>query len=138
MHAAIAIAAGGGGDAVTAAMLASARPDLGIRAVMSYSWDRFIVDPSPGPRRRSDFYGLEERGGVAVIPETAGLHVGQSTLPRLAGSIAHPLALLEADAGAAGMAELLQCAAAAFEADELIVVDAGGDILAEGHEESLR
>lgn len=119
-------------------MLASAMPDLGIAAVMSYSWDRFIVDPSPGPRARADFDGLIDRGGVAQIPPSAALRIGQSTLPRLAGAIDLPLLLVEADGGAVGLSALIARAATAFGADQIVVVDVGGDILAEGHEASLR
>ena len=135
---AIAIAAGGGGDAIAAAMLASAMPDLGIQAIMSYSWDRFMIDPAPGPRSATDFQGLIDRGGVMEIPAGAALHKGQSTLPRLAGCIDKPVLLLDATSGAAGMAELINCAAEVFAAAEVVVVDVGGDILAEGHEDSLR
>ncbi|WP_067891127.1 DUF1152 domain-containing protein [Nocardia vaccinii] len=138
MRSAIAIAAGGGGDAVTAAMLAHARPDLGIAAIMSYSWDRFMIDPSPGPRVRADFEGLVDRGGVAEIPPVAALRIGQSTLPRLAAAIDLPLLLVEAEGGAVGLSALIARAAKAFDADRIIVVDVGGDILAEGHEASLR
>ncbi|MFE2999422.1 DUF1152 domain-containing protein [Nocardia sp. NPDC059246] len=90
MRTAIAIAAGGGGDAITAAMLAAAMPELGIAAIMSYSWDRFMIDPAPGPRERADFEGLIDRDGVAEIPETAALLRGTSPLPRLAGYISYP------------------------------------------------
>jgi hypothetical protein len=138
MRTAIAIAAGGGGDAVTAAMLARAMPELGIAAILSYSWDRFMLDPSPGPRERADFDGLGDRGGVAEVLQTAALRRGTSTLPRLAGCIASPLLLLEAAAGANGLADLMSRAVTAFGADELVVVDVGGDILAEGHETTLR
>ncbi|MBY8856061.1 DUF1152 domain-containing protein [Nocardia sp. CA2R105] len=138
MRSAIAIAAGGGGDAVSAAMLASARPELGIAAIMSYSWDRFMIDPSPGPRVRGDFDGLIDRGGVAEIPPTAALRIGQSTLPRLAGAIDRPLLLIEADEGAVGLSALIARAATAFDADGIVVIDVGGDILAEGHEVGLR
>lgn len=41
--------------------------------------------------------------------------------------------LLEAEDGAVGMAELIRRAAAEFGTDELVVVDVGGDIIAEGH-----
>ncbi|MEU6564093.1 DUF1152 domain-containing protein [Nocardia nova] len=135
---AIAIAAGGGGDAVTAAMLAPALPELGIRAVMSYSWDRFMIDPAPGPRTAGEFEGLIDRGGVMEIPVSASLRSGRSTLPRLAGYLNQPLLLLDPSGGASGMAETVTCAAKAFAAREVMVVDVGGDILAEGHEVSLR
>ncbi|MBF6178093.1 DUF1152 domain-containing protein [Nocardia otitidiscaviarum] len=137
MHAALAIAAGGGGDAITAAMLATAMPELRVSAIMSYSWDRFMMDPAPGPRTRAEFQGLVEHCGVATISETSTLRKGTSTLPRLAGSMAHPLLLLEAENGAAGMAATIGKAAQMFSADELIVVDVGGDIIAEGHESGL-
>lgn len=138
MRTAIAIAAGGGGDAITAAMLAAAMPELGIVAIMSYSWDRFMIDPTPGPRRRADFDGLIDRGGVDEIPRSAALRKGTSTLPRLAGHIVQPLLLLEATGGSIGMADSIGHAVAAFGADEVIVVDVGGDIIAEGHEANLR
>ncbi|WP_167491012.1 DUF1152 domain-containing protein [Nocardia terpenica] len=138
MGTAIAIAAGGGGDAVTAAVLASAMPHLHITAVMSYSWDRFMIDPRPGPRVRADFDGWVDRGGVAEITATTRLRTGRSTLPPLAGRIGLPLLLLEAAAGATGLAELIDHAATAFGAEEVVVVDVGGDILAEGHETGLR
>ncbi|WP_282777810.1 MULTISPECIES: DUF1152 domain-containing protein [unclassified Nocardia] len=137
MHTALAIAAGGGGDAITAAMLATAMPELRVSAIMSYSWDRFMMDPTPGPRSSADFQGLAEHGGVATISATSTLRTGTSTLPRLAGSIAHPVLLLEAHGGAAGMASSISNAAAMSSADELIVVDVGGDIIAEGHEIGL-
>lgn len=119
-------------------MLAAAMPELGVVAIMSYSWDRFMIDPAPGPRVRADFDGLIDRGGVAEIPGTAALLIGQSTLPRLADSIRQPLLLLDAAEGAAGLAEQMCCAAAVFDASELIVIDVGGDILGEGHEPGLR
>ncbi|WP_067828604.1 DUF1152 domain-containing protein [Nocardia inohanensis] len=138
MSTALAIAAGGGGDAITAAMLAAAIPDLGVAAIMSYSWDRFMIDPTPGPRTRDAFSGLIDRGGVAEIPPTAALRRGSSTLPPLAGCLEMPLLLLGTEAGAGGMSELMRCAATEFGADELVVVDVGGDIIARGDEATLR
>ncbi|WP_327095918.1 DUF1152 domain-containing protein [Nocardia vinacea] len=135
---ALAIAAGGGGDAVTAAVLAEKLPDLGVSAIMSYSWDRLLIDPVPGPRSRADFHGLIDHGTVAEVPQTAGLRVGQSTLPRLARHIAQPLLLMDIQDGVVGFAAQIVSAAVAFGADEVVVIDVGGDILAEGHEGGLR
>ncbi|WP_373281046.1 DUF1152 domain-containing protein [Nocardia niigatensis] len=55
-------------------------------------------------------------------------------MPPLSRSLDVPLLLLEAEDGAVGMAELIRRAAAEFGTDELVVVDVGGDIIAEGHE----
>ncbi|WP_280308287.1 DUF1152 domain-containing protein [Nocardia abscessus] len=137
--AAVAIAAGGGGDAVTAAVLADMMPALRVAAIMSFSWDRLIIDPTPGPRSRGDFRGLIDRGGVSEVPSTATLRTeGESTLPRLSKHIEQPLLLMDVEAGANGLARQIRCAADAFDADELAVIDTGGDILATGTEPGLR
>ncbi len=136
---AVAIAAGGGGDAVTAAVLADKMPALGVAAIMSYSWDRLMIDPAPGPRMRAEFYGLIDRGGVSEVPPTAALRAaGKSTLPRLAEHVVQPLLLMDIEAGTSGLVRQIRCAAATFEADELAVIDVGGDILAAGNEPGLR
>ncbi|PPJ34070.1 hypothetical protein C5E45_03345 [Nocardia nova] len=136
---AVAVAAGGGGDAITASALAGALPDLDIAAVMSWSWDRLMMDPVPGPRTAADFVGLLDRGGVSEVSETARLiGPGRSTLPQLARHVPQPLLLIDASAGVVGLAEQMRAAAGAFGADRLVIVDVGGDIVAEGNEANLR
>lgn len=135
---ALAIAAGGGGDAITAAILARKLPHLGTAAIMSYSWDRLLMDPVPGPRARADFDGLIDHQGVSEVPVGARLRVGRSTLPPLAQHISRPLLLMDIDAGVVGLSAQIIRAAQVFEADEIIVVDVGGDILARGDEAGLR
>ncbi|MFI6776677.1 DUF1152 domain-containing protein [Nocardia sp. NPDC050412] len=135
----VAIAAGGGGDVVTAAMLADKMPALGVAAIMSYSWDRLMIDPAPGPRTWADFQGLIDHGGVSEVPSTAVLRAdGKSTLPRLAEHFAQPLLLMDIEAGVNGLARQIRCAAAVFDADEIVLIDTGGDILAAGNEPGLR
>lgn len=136
---ALAIAAGGGGDAVTAAVLARKMPHLDVAAIMSYSWDRLMIDPTPGPRRAADFAGLIDHGGIHELTPAAVLRTGGlSTLPRLTQHIDLPILLIDIDAGVSGLADQIRKAAAAFGAAEVIIVDVGGDILAAGHEPGLR
>ncbi|WP_228002452.1 DUF1152 domain-containing protein [Nocardia australiensis] len=138
---AIAIAAGGGGDVVTASVLAAKlRRRFDVVAIMSYSWDRLIVDPTPGPRGHGDFDGLtEHRELVAEVTGSARLRgPGWSTLPPLVPYLANPLLLMDPAAGAIGLAAQFRSVARLFDVDALIVVDVGGDILAEGHETGLR
>jgi hypothetical protein len=59
------IAAGGGGDAITATALAHAFQDPE-PVVMTYSWDRLMIDPVPGPRSAGDFTGLSSRPSIAL------------------------------------------------------------------------
>lgn len=134
----LAIAAGGGGDAITAAVLARS---LGLEpVVMTYSRDRLIVDPLPGPRARDEFEGLHELAPTAweVLPSSAVQPPGHSSLPQLADALPARLLLLDPSHGAAGMADQISAAADHFHADDLAVVDVGGDAVAEGHEQELR
>lgn len=138
---AIAVAAGGGGDVVTASVLAAKlRHRFDVMAVMSYSWDRLIVDPIPGPRCLDDFDGLiRHHDLVAEVTEATRLRgAGWSTLPPLVPYLAHPLLLMDPTNGALGLAAQFRAASSILDAEALILVDVGGDILAEGHEDGLR
>lgn len=134
----LAIAAGGGGDAITAAVLGRALAFEPV--VMTYSWDRLIVDPLPGPRTRDDFHGLQELAPAAweVLPSSTVTPPGHSSLPRLAEVLPARVLLLDPSHGAVGMTDQISAAADYFNADELAVIDVGGDAVAEGHEVELR
>lgn len=138
---AVAIAAGGGGDAITAAIIArKLRHRFDVAAIMSYSWDRLLIDPTPGPRSRDDFDRLAEHSPmIGEVTESARLrNAGRSTLPSLVPYLSCPLLLMDPIAGATGLAAQFRSAAELFGADVLVVIDVGGDILAEGHEAGLR
>ncbi|MFK8844157.1 DUF1152 domain-containing protein [Streptomyces sp. Ac-502] len=63
MTAKLLIAAGGGGDAITTAMVHTALHGDDVPAlILTYAWERLVVDPVPGPRRRTDFTGTERPG----------------------------------------------------------------------------
>lgn len=136
----ILVAAGGGGDAITAAALP--RPlDLGQPVViMTYSWDRLMIDPLPGPRVARDFTGLSQPAANVweVSPDTRPVPPAGSSLPRLAGYLPGHLLLLDPSAGAVGMAEQITAAANQFGADSLTVLDVGGDALTTGQDPGLR
>lgn len=135
------VAAGGGGDAITAAALG---PALGLTherpVVMTYAWDRLIIDPLPGPRSASDFTGLRQLGPdvLEILPSTKPIPPAGSTLPRLAAELACQLLLLDPTEGAVGMARQIQAAADHFNADSIALVDVGGDSITDGNDEGLR
>ncbi|MEV6217254.1 DUF1152 domain-containing protein [Nocardia sp. NPDC051833] len=137
----MAFAAGGGGDAISAAVLGHALADqITVSAIMSWSWDRLLMDPSPGPRSAADFDGLVDRGSdLFEVGPNASLNTGGlSTLPRVACHTNLPMLLADPTKGARGLSRQLVRAAQVFDADILLVVDVGGDILAAGHEPGLR
>ncbi|MFD4477573.1 DUF1152 domain-containing protein [Streptomyces sp. NPDC058471] len=136
------VAAGGGGDAVAAAMLhAALYGDDGEPAlILTYSWDRLIIDPVPGPRSPADFTGLRQlTPHVWAVPGTATPKPPHaSTLPRLAAELPHTFALIDPYAGATGIARQLSELITHFTPETIDLLDVGGDILAHGDEPTLR
>jgi hypothetical protein len=134
------VAAGGGGDAITSAALSRPLGLTELPVIMTYSWDRLMVDPLPGPRRASDFTELCHLGPhtAEIVTETRATPPAGSSLPRLAAQLPARLVLLDPTAGAVGMATQLTATAVLFEADNLTLVDVGGDILTNGDDPGLR
>ncbi|MFE0136470.1 DUF1152 domain-containing protein [Streptomyces sp. NPDC059037] len=136
------VAAGGGGDAVAAAMLHVALygDDDEPALILTYSWDRLIVDPVPGPRSPADFIGLRQlTPHVWAVPGTATMKPPHAaTLPRLAAELPHTFALIDPYAGATGITRQLNELIAHFTPETIDLLDVGGDILAHGNEPTLR
>lgn len=135
------MAAGGGGDALAAAMIAAATGDADEPAVIAtYAWDRLMVDPQPGPRGQSSFTGVRPLGEIAIAvgPDTRPIPPSHSTLPRLAAEIEPTLALLDPSRGAAWLREQLRDLLLVTSARRVEIVDVGGDVLASGDEATLR
>lgn len=139
MARAVVIAAGGGGDAISAGV-AGRRLGVDIAAVLSYSWDRLMLDPAPGPRGRADFVGgVDVAPGVFEILGGSRLRSGaRPTLPAVAAVVRERVVLLDPVGGAVGVGAQIAAAAKEFDADQVVVVDVGGDILATGGERGLR
>jgi hypothetical protein len=131
------VAAGGGGDAIAAVMASSwlQAPHPAAPAVAAFAWERKMFDPHPGPRTRDDFEGLVREGDDTwrITPRTR-LTGGRSFLPRLAAESAADFYLLDPRGGGVQlrrqMAELLRLR----DATGVVLVDVGGDILAQGDE----
>lgn len=135
------VAAGGGGDAVAAAMLdAALHGDQDPAVILTYAWDRLIIDPVPGPRGPADFTGLRQlTPSVHIVPTDAEpIAPAGSTLPRLAAELPHTFALIDPHHGAEGMARQLEELIAELSPQSIDVLDVGGDILARGDEPTLK
>jgi len=133
---------GGGGDAV--GCLAAAR-DVEARGlawiVGGVAWERFPVDPHPGPRPLSDIRGASPIGaGAALVdPERGattpeGAHFCES---RLAGFLGTETVLIDVTGGTAGAAAGIAEATAALGCDLVLLIDIGGDAIAAGDEPGL-
>ncbi|WP_329366048.1 DUF1152 domain-containing protein [Streptomyces sp. NBC_01483] len=135
------VAAGGGGDAVAAAMLdAALYGDEDQAVILTYAWDRLLIDPLPGPRRPADFTGLERLTPVvwAVPAQARPIAPAGSTLPRLAAELPHTFALLDPYQGAEGLTHQIEELVSHLEPESVDLLDVGGDILARGDEPTLK
>lgn len=133
---------GGGGDAVGCLAVARDVEARGLGwAVGGVAWERFPVDPHPGPRPLADVRGAEPVGaGAALIhPETGattpeGAHFCES---RLAGFLGAETVLIDVTAGPRGAAAGIAEAASRLDCDLVLLVDIGGDAIAAGDEPGL-
>ncbi|MET9194111.1 DUF1152 domain-containing protein [Streptomyces olivaceus] len=135
------VAAGGGGDAVAAAMLNTALyGDEDQAVILTYAWDRLLIDPVPGPRSAHDFTGLETvTRSVRSVPATARpIAPAGSTLPRLAAELPQTFALLDPQRGVEGVTNQLEELIAHLTPESIDLLDVGGDILARGDEPTLK
>ncbi|CAM5677681.1 hypothetical protein SGLAM104S_04386 [Streptomyces glaucescens] len=135
------VAAGGGGDAVAAAMLhAALYGDEDQAVILTYAWDRLLIDPLPGPRGADSFTGLEPvtQSVWSVPAEAQPIAPAGSTLPRLATELPHTLALLDPHHGAEGITRQLEELVSHLAPALIDLLDVGGDILAQGDEPTLK
>ncbi|MFF0033531.1 DUF1152 domain-containing protein [Streptomyces avermitilis] len=135
------VAAGGGGDAVAATMLHAALYGDEDRAViLTYAWDRLLIDPVPGPRGPANFTGLEPiTPSVWTVPAGARpIAPAGSTLPRLAAELPHTFALIDPHHGTEGLTRQLEELVDHLAPQSIDLLDVGGDILARGDEPTLK
>jgi hypothetical protein len=135
------VAAGGGGDAIAALFIhhALSAPGSERPVIASFSWDRFLLDPQPGPRTPDDFRGLRPitPRNWEVTRDSSLISGARSTLPLLARLTPARLVLLDPRGGAQGLREQLAELASALTAPAITLVDAGGDITGQGDEPEL-
>ncbi|MEU9731111.1 DUF1152 domain-containing protein [Streptomyces sp. NPDC048002] len=135
------VAAGGGGDTVAAAMLdAALHGDEDRAVILTYAWDRLLIDPVPGPRSPDDFTGLKPiTASVWKVPaEARPVGPAGSTLPRLAAELPHTFALIDPRHGAQGVMRQLEELTAHLDLTSIDLLDVGGDVLARGDEPTLK
>jgi hypothetical protein len=133
---------GGGGDVVGALATAelSRLYDGGDPVVGGVTWERWPIDPVPGPRSVDEIEGAEELAPRVLLvgPQTRvrerGVVFAESRMAEFLGS---PTVLVDINAGAATVADGLAQAAGRLESDLVVFIDVGGDVLAQGHEPGL-
>jgi hypothetical protein len=131
---------GGGGDVVGALATARLCQTFGAEFVLGgVAWERWPIDPYPGPRGMDQILGGRRLGPAAVLAdETTVTPLGTPFAEaRMAGYLCSQTLLVDVMGGAAGTARGLEEAAAALGADLVVMVDVGGDVLGHGDEPGL-
>jgi hypothetical protein len=137
------IGMGGGGDVVGALATAEAMRlyDDADPLVGGLTWERRPIDPVPGPRRVDEIAGGWELASGVLL---AGPHTRvrdrdvSFAEARMAAFLGRPTVLVDVNPGPAAVAESLDRAMAALRRDLLVLIDVGGDVLAQGDEPGLR
>ena len=137
------IGMGGGGDVVGALATAEfarlydhAEPVLG-----GLTWERRPFDPVPGPRSVSEIADGDELAPGILL---AGPDTRVRDRPvvfaesRMAEFLEQPTVLIDINAGPAAVAEGLARAIEHLKTDLLVLIDVGGDVIANGDEPGLR
>jgi hypothetical protein len=137
---ALVLGIGGGGDVVGALAVARLCESLGTPCALGgVAWERFAIDPRPGPRPLDEIRGGERLDGGAVLADAEtstddGIAFAEAGV---AGFLEAPTALIDITRGAAGAAGGIAAAMERLECDLLVGVDVGGDMLGRGDEEGL-
>jgi hypothetical protein len=114
---------------------------LGIPALVGgVTWERRVIDPLPGPRRIDEVVDpVRQVSSCAVLagPDTrtaGGAHFAEA---RMAEHLGMDTVLVAVQDGPEAIADGVAEAAAELEADLLLFVDVGGDVLGNGTEPGL-
>ncbi len=135
--------AGGGGDALGALALYYKVRSMGGEGLLgSVVWERWRIDPTPGPIPVESLVNARRIGwSLAVVSgETEAVREGYRVRPqiaRIAGELGIEALFIDISKGAEGVREALEDASREFGVEAAIALDTGGDILAIGYEDNL-
>ncbi len=136
----LAIGIGGGGDVAGAMAVAAVCERLGTPCeVGGLTWERRPIDPLPGPRRLDDVVEAERLHAFAALagPVTSGPGGFLFAESAAAAALGRATVLIDPNGGPAGAAGGIIAAAERLDADVIVLLDVGGDVLAHGDEPGL-
>jgi hypothetical protein len=131
---------GGGGDIVGALATARLCQSFGAEFVLGgVAWERWPVDPYPGPRSLAQIHGGRRLSSCTVLANQGtttpeGTPFSES---RMAAYLCTDTVLVDITGGAEATAAGLGEAASRLGCDLVVLVDVGGDVLARGDEPGL-
>lgn len=137
---ALVIGIGGGGDVIGTIPTARYLRWLGLNTLLGgTTWERYVVDPEPGPRRMDEIVDiklLSDTVGLAnsKTQTTKGIRFTESIVAEVLGA---ETMLVDLNQGVQGIISGLNEAMEKLGIDLFVGIDVGGDVLAEGTEQGL-
>jgi hypothetical protein len=131
---------GGGGDVVGSLAVARLCESLGTPFELGgVAWERFVIDPYPGPRPLDQVRGGRRLGRGALLADAdTATHDGIAfSEARMAAHLGRGTVLIDVSEGPRTAAEGIAAAVRELGCDLAIYVDVGGDALARGGEPGL-
>ncbi|MGB3364601.1 MAG: DUF1152 domain-containing protein [Thermodesulfobacteriota bacterium] len=137
---ALLIGIGGGGDIVGTIPTADLLQMFDVQCVYGgLSWERFTYDPMPGPRTFEESKNIRKLNDVVWYANKDSVTITGARFAESGFSevIGEETLLVDINSGSEAIAEGLLDAAQKLEADLIVGVDVGGDVIAQGHEPGL-
>ncbi|KXB08128.1 hypothetical protein AKJ55_01430 [candidate division MSBL1 archaeon SCGC-AAA382M17] len=137
---ALVLGIGGGGDVVGALATARYLQVLGVETIVGgLSWERYVSDPDPGPRKISEMENVEILSDTTALvnSETRTDKGVEFTESVISGILDKDVLILDLNLGVQGVIDGLNSAVDELNLDFIVGNDVGGDVLARGNEEGL-
>jgi hypothetical protein len=131
---------GGGGDVVGALATARLCQSFGAEFVLGgVAWERWPIDPYPGPRSLAEILGGRPLSGVTALAgeRTTTPEGARFAESGMAGFLCSETVLVDIGGGPSATAAGLRDTARLLSCDLIALIDVGGDVLAHGHEPGL-
>jgi hypothetical protein len=131
---------GGGGDVAGALACGRLCEQFGVEIVLGgVAWERIPIDPYPGPRPMEEIVNARPLAAHAALagPDAQTPDGALFAEAGMASYLGQDTLLVDVHGGPRAVASSLAVAARTLEADLVLGVDVGGDVLADGSEPGL-
>lgn len=132
---------GGGGDVVGTLPTSRYLRQFGLRTLVGgLTWERYVNDPEPGPRKMEEILEIEKLSGTVGLANaktrtTRGIRFTESVVAEVMGE---KTLLVDLNRGVQGVIAGLNEVIEKLGVDLFVGIDVGGDVLAQGSEEGLK